>query len=57
MSIGAADSDPAELRPDDIQTSYLESSAKITDKEIRKHLKEFEEEAELVRLQQQDNED
>ena len=58
VSIGAADSDPVELRPYDIQTSYLESSAKITDKEIRKHLKEFEEEAaESERLQQQNNED
>ena len=58
VSIHADDSDPVELRPDDIQTSYLESSGKITDKEIRKHMKEFEEEAaELVRLQQQDNED
>ena len=58
VSIHADDSDPVELRPDDIQTSYLESSGKITDKEIRKHMKEFEEEAaELERLQQQDNED
>ncbi len=58
VSIGAADSDPVKLRPKKLRTVYLESSAKITDEEIMKHLKEFEERAaEEERLLQQNTRD